>query len=428
MAYPFMTAGSVLNDQTPKETYRNLLSETLRKQFYNATDWYTIEEETALRSGVYQNVDVRVNDVVNPTTGDNVEDDYKKILFQELDHSVNLARMYRFDSNYWITINVDKIKTLFQTVLIKRCNNVLRWIDEETGALYEVPCSITYLIKENRDYSTAGSAVVVPSGMIECLFQVNNISSKIKPNQRFLFGNQLNWTAYRVEGGGINNFNNQQTTDNDSAALGRLSLATDYVNKQTDDIINGIANAYDNIYSISLSQTSISGQATQTVQLLATVLLNGETVSRNVTWTSSNASIATVSSSGLVTFVATGTATITAKLENNSTVTTTCTATVVGSPVDNYVVIASPDKNYVLESQEQTWSVYLYKNGTQQSDTFTFSLDSNGIPSSNYTYTVLGSNSFKIKNNKRYLGDVLEVSCVSGIYSKNITINLRGAW
>lgn len=428
MAYPFMTAGSVLNDQTPKETYRNLLSETLRKQFYNATDWYTIEEETALRSGVYQNVDVRVNDVVNPTTGDNVEDDYKKILFQELDHSVNLARMYRFDSNYWITINVDKIKTLFQTVLIKRCNNVLRWIDEETGALYEVPCSITYLIKENRDYSTAGSAVVVPSGMIECLFQVNNISSKIKPNQRFLFGNQLNWTAYRVEGGGINNFNNQQTTDNDSAALGRLSLATDYVNKQTDDIINGIANAYDNIYSISLSQTSISGQATQTVQLLATVLLNGETVSRNVTWNSSNTSIATVSSSGLVTFVATGTATITAKLENNSTVTTTCTATVVGSPVDNYVVIASPDKNYVLESQEQTWSVYLYKNGTQQSDAFTFSLDSNGIPSSNYTYTVLGSNSFKIKNNKRYLGDVLEVSCVSGIYSKNITINLRGAW
>lgn len=428
MAYPFMTAGSVLNDQTPKETYRNLLSETLRKQFYNSTDWYTIEEETALRSGVYQNVDVRVNDVVNPTTGDNVEDDYKKILFQELDHSVNLARMYRFDSNYWITINVDKIKTLFQTVLIKKCNNVLRWIDEETGALYEVPCSITYLIKENRDYSTAGSAVVVPSGMIECLFQVNSISSKIKPNQRFLFGNQLNWTAYRVEGGGINNFNNQQTIDNDSAALGRLSLATDYVNKQTDDIVNGIANAYDNIYSISLSQTSISGQASQTVQLLATVLLNGETVSRNITWTSSNTSIATVSSSGLVTFVATGTATITAKLENNSTVTTTCTATVVGSPVDNYVVIASPDKNYVLESQEQTWSVYLYKNGTQQSDAFTFLLDSNGIPSSNYTYTVLGSNSFKIKNNKRYLEDVLEVSCVSGIYSKNITINLRGAW
>ena len=428
MAYPFMTAGSVLNDQNPKETYRNLLSETLRKQFYNATDWYTIEEETALRSGVYQNVDVRVNDVVNPTTGDNVEDDYKKILFQELDHSVDLARMYRFDSNYWITINVDKIKTLFQTVLIKRCNNVLRWIDEETGALYEVPCSIAYLIKENRDYSTAGSALVVPSGMIECLFQVNSMSSKIKPNQRFLFGNQLNWTAYRVEGGGINNFNNQQTTDNDSASLGRLSLATDYVNKQTDDIVNGIANAYDNIYSISLSQTSISGQASQTVQLLATVLLNGETVSRNVTWASSNTSIATVSSSGLVTFVATGTATITAKLENNSTVTTTCTATVVGSLVDNYVVIASPDKNYVLESQEQTWLVYLYKNGTQQSDAFTFSLDSNGIPSSNYTYTVLGSNSFKIKNNKRYLGDVLEVSCVSGIYSKNITINLRGAW
>ena len=66
MTYPFMTAGSVLNNQNPKETYSNLLQETLNKQFYNATDWYTIEEETVLRSELYQNVDVRINNVIAP--------------------------------------------------------------------------------------------------------------------------------------------------------------------------------------------------------------------------------------------------------------------------------------------------------------------------------------------------------------------------
>lgn len=428
MSYPFMAAGSVLNNQNPKETYTKLLQQTLNKEFYNSTDWYTVEEETVLRSETYQNVDVRINNVVAPTTGDNVEDDYKKILFKELNHSVDLGRLYRFDSNFWLTINVDKIKTLFQTVVVKRCNNVLRWLDEETGALYEVPCSIGYLIKENRDYATAGSAVVVPSGMVDCYFQINSKTNKIKPNQRFLFGNPSNWTAYRVEGGGINNFNNQETFDNNSAALGRFSLAVDFVNKQTDDLVNGIANAYDNQYVVTLDQSSISGNATQTIQLRASVTLNGESVVRTLIWSSNNTSIATVNSSGLVTLVSAGSCIITCSLSNNSSVYDTTSVTVGVSPVDNYQVVVSPDKNYILEGQEQTWLIYLYKNNVQQADTFSFSLDSNTVPSSNYIYTVLGDNSFKIKNIKMFLTDNLEITATSGLYSKTIIVSLNGAW
>lgn len=428
MSYPFMNAGDTLNNKNPKETYRGLLQETLNRQFYNSTDWYTIEEETSLRSGQYQNVDVRVNNIVNPTTGDNIEDDYKKILFKELNHSVNLGRFYKFDNNYWLTINIDKIKTLFQSVLIKRCNNVLRWIDEQTGALYEEPCSIGYLIKENRDYSTAGSAMVVPSGMIDCFYQINSKTNKIKPNQRFLFGNSSNWVAYRVEGGGINNFNNQQTMDNNSAALGRFSLAVDFINKDTDDLINGIANAFDNTYVLDLNPSSISGEVGQTVQLRATLTLNGDTVTRDLVWSSNNVSIATVNATGLVTFIATGSCSITCSLSNNVSISDTTSVTVGASPVDNYQVVISPNKNYVLEGQEQVWDVYLYRNNVQQADAFTFSMDSNTVPSSNYIFTVLGNNSFKIKNIEMFLTDNLEITATSGLYSKVIGISLRGAW
>ena len=133
--------------------------------------------------------------------------DFKLLLFSELDHPTDLGRIYKFGDNYWITVNIDKINTLVATVTVRRCNNVLRWQDV-SGAIYEVPCIINYLIKENRDYSTAGSAIVVPSGMIEIIAQFNSDSNRIKANQRFLFGNPNNWTAYRVEGGGISNFNN----------------------------------------------------------------------------------------------------------------------------------------------------------------------------------------------------------------------------
>lgn len=425
--YKFIPSGDAIQNP-PKETYKAEVQQSLNDYFYQSVDWYTIQEETSVGSGQYQNVDVRVNNVINPTTADNIEDDFKKLIFPDLNHSVNLGRLYLFDDNYWITTNVDKIKSLAQTVIIRRCNNVLRWIDEQTGALYEEPCSIGYLIKENRDYSTAGSAIVVASGMIDVFFQVNARTNKIKPNQRFLFGNPNNWVAYRTEGGGINNFNNQKTLDNNSATLGRYSLAVDYVNDQTDNLTLGIANAFTNVYEVELNQSTGSGSIGQTIQLEETVTLNGETVSRNVTWASSNTSIATVSSSGLVTIIATGNATITCYLQNNETIYDTCVITGTGSPVDNYQVIFSPDSNYVLEGAEKTWTVYLYKNNVQQVDTFTFSLNTNMVPTENYTYTVLGGNSFKIKNIKRFLTDSLEITCTSGIYSNIITVSLRGAW
>lgn len=422
-----MTAGASIQ-KTPKQEYTDLFQENLYDQFYNSSDWYTITEETFLASGVYQNVDVRINSVINPTTSDNVEDDFKKLLFQDITHSVNLGRYYNFDNNYWITINVDKLKSLAQTVIVRRCNNMLRWIDEATGALYQVPCALTYVIKENRNYSSSGSQVIVPSGMTECFVQNNSKTQKIKPNQRFLFGNPNNWTSYRVAGGGINNFNNQQTTDNTSAGLIRMAVAVDYVNYDSDDIVNGIANDVDNTYVLTLNQDTISGSATQTVQLLATVTLNGETVTRSLVWSSSDATKATVSSSGLVTFVATGSCVITVSILENSSISDTCAVSVVSAPVDNYQVVVTPTSNYLLEGTNQTYTVYLHKNGVQQADAFVFVLDANTVPLGNYTYSVLGSNSFKVTNITKFLTDVLEVTCTSGAYSKVVSISLRGAW
>lgn len=425
--YKFIPSGQPIQ-KPAKQSYIDDVQESLREYFYQSVDWFTIQEETSVGSEQYQNVDVRVNNVINPTTADNVEADFKKIIFPDLDHSVNLGRMYYFDNNYWITVNVDKLKTLAQTVLIRRCNNTLRWIDEQTGAYYQVPCSIGYLIKENRDYSTAGSAMVVPSGMIDCFYQINSKTNKIKPNQRFLFGNQNNWTAYRIEGGGINNFQNTETMDNSSAYLGRFGMAVDFSNTSTDNLVDGIANFYDNQYTITLDKTSISGATGQSIQLYSTVKLNGESVSRNIIWSSSNSAIATVNSSGLVSFISQGSATITATMENNSSVYNTCSVLIGTSPVDTYQVVISPNSNYVLEGLDVTYTVYLYKNNVQQADSFVFSIDSNDIPAYHYTYTVLGNNSFKIKNNKMFLGQTLDITCTSGAYSQIISVHLRGAW
>jgi uncharacterized protein YjdB len=427
MAYKFILAEKPIQ-MSPKQEYIDYLQRTMDEQFYNASDWFTIEEETSFASGEYQNVDVRVNSVVNIQTGERVGDDFKRLLFKTIGHPVSLGRMYRFSDNYWITVNVEEIKdSTTARVTVRRCNNVMRWIDDN-GGYHEAPCSINALIKENRDYSTAGSAMVVPSGMIDVLVQMTPYTRKLQPNKRFLFGNMDNWTAYRIEGGGIRNFDNLRTFDNLSVGLMMFNMATDYVNVEIDDVTNGIANAQNIVYTLTLNQASISGSSGQTVQLEAIVELNNQVVSRQVAWSSSNPNVATVNTSGLVTFLSTGIATITCSLLNNADVNDTASVTVVSSPVDNYQVLFIPSANYVLEDEERTWSVYLYKNGVQQADTFVFTLDANTVPSANYIYTVTGGNSFKIQNFGMFLTDTLNVTATSGAHSRDINISLRGAW
>lgn len=428
MSYPFLTAGQSIVGLSPKDSYIGDFQQKINEEFSNASNVFTIEEETSHASGVFQNVNVRISSLITPTTGSNIEEDYKRLTFKNIQHSVGLGRLYKFGGNWWITINVDKTNTLSNSVTIKRCNNMLRWVYEPTGAYYTAPCSLGYLINENRDYATAGSAVVTPSGMVNCIVQHTSAVNTIKPNQRFLFGNPSNWTAYRVEGGGIHNINNQLTEDNTSSGFVTLSLAVDYVNEQSDNISLGIANSLTNVYTLTLNESSIFGGVAQAVRLTAVTTLNGDTVSRTLSWSSSDTQIATVNSSGLVTFVAQGNAVITVHLANNSLVSDTCSVTVAGAPVDTYQVRFSPTDNAVLEGQTKTWTVYLFKNNVQQADVFVLALDANTVPSDHYVYTAISQNSFSVKNVERFLTDSLELTATSGIYSSVLTINLRGAW
>jgi hypothetical protein len=424
--YKYIPSGEPLQ-LTAQEEYHNLIQEDLNQMFYESDNVYTVLEETGIGTGIYQNVDIRSNVVVNMLTGERNGNDFRKFLFKTLDHPVALGLYYQFESNYWLTINTEEIHQHTPSITVKRCNNTLRWLDSN-GGYHSIPCSIGYLIKENRDYSTAGSQMVVPSGMIDVLVQDNSETKTLKPNQRFLFGNPSSWTSYRIEGGGNSNFNNQQTTDNNSGGLVRFSMAVDFTNHDTDDLVNGVADGNQYQYTLTLNESAISGDAGQTVQLQAVTVLNSEVVTRTVNWSSSNTDVATVNSSGLITFIAEGTATITASLSNNSTVNDTCGVTVGAVPVDLYQVRVSPTTNSILEGATQVYTVYLYKNNIQQADAFVFTLDPNTVPSNHYTYAVFGDNSFGISNLEMFLTDNLEVTATSGVYSKVISISLRGAW
>jgi hypothetical protein len=429
MGYKFINAGLAHNtiSNSPKQDMIGLYQETINNAFYNASDWWTIEQETSRGTLEFEDIDVRITHVINAETGLKLGDDWKTIINKDLSTPMEVGKLYRFDGSIWILVNTEYIKNLSSSATLRRCNNTIRWIDELTGAYYEEPCAIDYQLKEPRDYSTSGSSIVTPSSYLIFKTQFNERTNKIKPNKRFLFGNKDNWTAYKATGTGFMNYLNVFTYDNTSAGIIEVTLVANYVNYETDDLVNGIADVYQNKYTLALDKASLSLPVAGTYTLVPSVTYNGGTASRTIEWVSSDTDIAKVSTAGIVTGVAIGTCTITANITDNST-SATCNITVSGTPTDNYVVVLTPNVNYILEGVETTFNVVLMKNGVAEGNTFSFSTDTRTVPYENYLYTPIDGNNFKVKNLKKYMSDYIAITCTSGIYSLIVKINLRGSW
>ena len=94
------------------------------------------------------------------------------------------------------------------------------------------------------------------------------------------------------------------------------------------------------VTSVTVSPTSASLKVDETTTLTAAVAPANATY-KTVTWTSSNTSVATVSNSGVVTGVAEGTATITAKSNNGKTATATITVVGKGDDLKNTSTISA---------------------------------------------------------------------------------------
>jgi hypothetical protein len=240
---PQASASIVLIDQ-----FQSLLND----QFDVATDVFDILEETPFASGSYVTSHVRITSAIDPLTQEKLGDDWKRILFKDINHEISVGEKFYFSENYWLTINAELIKSLTASCTVRRCNNQLRWMDT-SGSILTEDCCIEYSYKNPKD-STSTNAFIIPGAYIRIYAQLNSKTRTIQDNQRFLFGNTGNWNCLKVFGNGVGNAQNLKTTDNNSAQLLTLEVGSSFINEDTDDIVNGIADRYH--YSTSASSVA----------------------------------------------------------------------------------------------------------------------------------------------------------------------------
>ena len=124
--------------------------------------------------------------------------------------------------------------------------------------------------------------------------------------------------------------------------------------------------------SITLDKTAITLKATETETLSATVLPES-TTDKTVTWSTSDAKVATVDANGKVTAVAVGTTTITATC---GSVSATCAVTVEATPAESVEINVSTS---TLRAGESTKLVVTVKPSTTTNPSVTFTSSDNSV-------------------------------------------------
>jgi hypothetical protein len=207
-----------------------------------------------------------------------------------------------------------------------------------------------------------------------------------------------------------------------------LILGKNSVNEDTDDLVNGIADANKIVFSLVTSPSAIIGGIGDSFKLESVVTLNELTVSKDVLYSTSSSTVASVSGSGIVNILSTGSCVITSYLEDNSSVYDTVSVVSSSAIIESDIRI-TPSDRYILESDTENYYVALYQNGVLQPDTFSISLYDNNVPSAKYTLTQTDGNNFSIKNNEMFLDYPLILTLTSsGSVTKNLSIELKGAW
>lgn len=427
MAMKYYNATQAFRTTNPTKAYRDDFVAISEQTFDNAPNvkYNEIEYEVHYGKRDFKPIPmVRVEPVVNYNTGIQVGDDYQVFIFTPDFPEPYYGMKFKWGRNYYLVINVDKGSGLSTSAEVRRCNNTLRFFDENGNKIYE-PCILDQVLRFTNNNDTMTIVTGKAEQYIWC--QRNSRTIKIKPNDRFLFGVPEQRIGFRVYAGGFGNSLNTITGDDKSPTLTQFYVEEYEMNYQTDDIENGFANAERFEYSIDISENNTYFDVGATAELNATVYRGKEVVDERIHWCSSNDEIVSIEDNKL-TALAPGEVTLSAIMVDNKHVFGSITVTVLESSAEpNYDILINPDINYVLENEEIAITATVYKNGIAQDYPIEIVDISEEVPRNNYKIMVQG-NTFTIINKKKFLSNPIKIRCSYNDIFKEFEFTLRGLY
>jgi len=260
------------------------------------------------------------------------------------DETISIGEIVEFDNSNWICVMNDTTSKISDVGIIERCNNVLQFYDKNS-ILYDVPCIVgkgSISLDEQKIISTLDSEIAI---------QISNtsITRQIPMNYVFKIGLR-NYMVVNID---------------DITVPGLLLIKMAY--SEVEQVFPS--------YSLTiLNGDSIQADINTPVQLNIQVK-DRETIitSPLLIFTSSNNLIATVSSTGLVSFLSVGNVVINCKFDNDNLIQDSIGIEIVEEEQHNLTVEVSGSIS-IIKTYSSTYTCTFKDNGIVITDSSVFYL------------------------------------------------------
>lgn len=402
----------------PDSEYRSLFQACVNDQWDNTTQVLEcVQEQDGIGVDSYHCLDVRVDYAIDMGTSYKQDDDFKIFAFQDLEHRVQKGLMYQFDDDYWLVVNTSELGSVSNDVTVRRCNNVMRWVDRQNGKVYEYPCIIDYVLESPQQLKDKD--VITSNGHVSVMCQGDNITRFLEKNTRFIFNKQpFKFVAFQ-------NMLNEGVKANFASNLLYLDMYLD-MEEPDDDLENGVANRDLYKYEIMFEPVSENQAKGSYGRLFPIVLLNGTVVSRDVEYCCNKN--AEIDENGV--YQLTGEIGSVAKFEcwikGNEEIYDSTQINIVESAGYYYNIVVEPYINSLRVGKQISLFATLYKNGIPQSDEVT--CVASGLSEDYYSLVAKGEGEFILEAKQISPTQSLTLTFSSGDTQEVINVMLKSAF
>lgn len=389
----------LFNIKNPHEEFYSFEQEMINEDFNCAPTWFQdIEQEVEFGSLEFTPIDARINQIMDSKVGDRINDDYRKIIFRDLNFKPELGSRYRFDNNIWIVYSTDNIKNVHSSCYIRRCNNTIN-IQDKYGKVHEEPCVID--VKPTKSGITEQEHMSTPVARQVLMYQINHWTSPLFINSRIMFNRQV----YKI--GSIMELDRTETFNKNSIKLAKCYIDNDLVNEY-DNLALQVADYKHFNYSLDVIKELMGTKNSEGV-LTGTVRFENKIVEEQIHWYTSDESIISIEKlTGNYKMLKAGQATIYAKMANNEEFCSQIPVSISEQEIQIYNNVISPIVDYIPLKRSQEFEVYETLNG-QKTNT-SFEIQAIGMKAKYYNLETMG-NKFIITNNMQNDNELLRIQC-----------------
>ena len=390
----------------PADEIKELMQEFVNEGFETSnTYWTDIEIELEKGTLEFSTIPARINRILDYKTGTYISQDFRKLLFKDLDFKPDIGTRFFFDNNVWIIYSENNTRSLTSSAYVRRCNNTINTQDKY-GNIHREPCFLSENLLNNNP--TEDKVLTTTKGNRILYAQHNEWTKEYFSGLRFIIGTE----AYKLIS--YADAKREQTYDPESVKMIVAYIDIDGNNEY--DIIYdknnnyiGVADYKEFNYEIKIPSIT-TGVVGQMGTISNEIFLDENKITEEVVWSSNNEEIATVNeTTGEYEFLKIGQCNFYCALKNNPNYFSTMVVDSV-EIVDNvYENILSPSVDYITLTGEVDYEIYELLNGNKTDTEFEITCEN--LSKKFYELKIKDGNSFSIKNLKENLTTFLLLKC-----------------